>query len=133
MGDSKGQKGFCEETSRLPQHAASVRNMCEQAVRHASISVRDVWTREQILKFEMEKDPTEVTEQDWINYFREEGEPENLSKIDKEMRKVRIDTTLMDAGSRISRLRNQIYRTLDQNGLQEYVEHADPNALSSGW
>ena len=30
----------------------------------------DVWTKKQIMKFEMGKHPMEVTEQDWINYFR---------------------------------------------------------------
>nr|CCA15464.1 AlNc14C11G1405 [Albugo laibachii Nc14] len=95
----------------------------------------EVWTKEQILKFEMQKYAMEVTEQDWINYFREAGEPDrvDLTKIDAEMRKLKLDFTLIDANSLISRLRNQKYRFLDQYGLQEYVEHADPKLLYSGW
>nr|CCA16695.1 conserved hypothetical protein [Albugo laibachii Nc14] len=80
----------------------------------------DVWTKEEIMKFEMGKNPMEVTEQDWINYFRGSGKPDSgdLSKIDKEMRKLRMENTLMDAGSRMSRLRNQVYRILDQHGCK---------------
>ncbi|KAL0591611.1 hypothetical protein ABG067_001211 [Albugo candida] len=91
----------------------------------------EVWTTEQILKFEMEKSAMEVTEQVWINYFREAGEPDyvDLAKIDAEMRKLKMDFTLTDASSRISRLRNQIYRVLDQHGLQDYVEQADPKRI----
>ena len=66
-----------------------------------------------------------------INYFREAGEPDHvdLAKIDAEMSKLKMDFTLTDASSRISRLRNQIYRVLDQHGLQDHVEHADPKSI----
>lgn len=51
----------------------------------------------------------EVTKHDWEKYFRGAGEPNNgdLWKIDKEMRKVRMN----------------------QHGSQEYVEHADTNPI----
>nr|CCA26790.1 AlNc14C414G11480 [Albugo laibachii Nc14] len=87
--------------------------------------------KEQILKFEMEKSAMEVTEQDWIGYFREAGEPDrvDLTKIDAEMRKLKLNFTLIDANSRLFRLRYQIYRVLDHHGLQDYVEHADTKSI----
>nr|CCA24548.1 conserved hypothetical protein [Albugo laibachii Nc14]CCA25963.1 conserved hypothetical protein [Albugo laibachii Nc14] len=93
----------------------------------------DAWTKEQIIRFEMKKNPLNVTEQDWITYIREAEESDNvdLAKIDSEMRKLRLDLTLLDAGSRISRLRNQVYRILSQHGLEEeeYVEQMDANRI----
>ena len=79
----------------------------------------------------MKKNPLYVTEQDWITYFWEAEEPDNvaLAKIDSEMRKLNLDLTLLDAGSSISRLWNQVYRILNQHGLQEYVEQMDANRI----
>lgn len=56
----------------------------------------DVWQKDQIMRFEMEKDPEEITEQDWINSFRETEQPDcvDLPKIDTEMRRIRLGMTL---------------------------------------
>ena len=91
----------------------------------------EMWTKEQVIRFEMEKDPMEVTEEDWINFFWAAGEPdaEHLWDIDQEMRGLRMDTTPLDAGSKVARLRSQIYKKLHQHGLQEYVEQADPKRI----
>nr|CCA25236.1 AlNc14C283G10146 [Albugo laibachii Nc14] len=79
----------------------------------------------------MKKDSEDVTEQDWITYFRGAEEPDyvDLAKIDAEMRRIKLDMTLMDAGSMISRLRNQVYRILYKHGLQEYVEQGDSKRI----
>ena len=91
----------------------------------------DAWTRAQIIKFEMCKQPEEVVEEDWINYFRETITTDSfeLGKIDEMMKKFKMNTRLMDAGSRISRLRNQIYRVLEEEGVQHYVEQVDAKRI----
>ncbi|KAL0587665.1 hypothetical protein ABG067_002684 [Albugo candida] len=63
--------------------------------------------------------------------YSEAGEPDYVdsAKTDAEMRKRKMDFTLTDAGSQIFRLRNQIHRVLNQQGLQEYVEHADAKRI----
>lgn len=46
------------------------------------------------------------------------------------MRRIRLDMTLMDADWRISRLRNMVYRILNQHGRQVYVEQVDSKRMS---
>ena len=40
-----------------------------------------------------------------------------------------MKTSLMDAGSRMSHLRNQIYRVLEEHGFQRYVEQVDAKSI----
>ena len=49
--------------------------------------------------------------------------------MDQIMKDIKMDTRLMDAGSRMSWLRNKIYRALDEEGLQNYVEQVDAKRI----
>ena len=91
----------------------------------------DARTRAQIVKFEMCKQPEDAVEEDWINYFREAITTDSfeLGNIDEIMENFKMRTRLMDAGSRMSRLRNQIYRVLEEEGLQLYVEQVDAKKI----
>ncbi|KAL0586901.1 hypothetical protein ABG067_003521 [Albugo candida] len=86
------------------------------------------------------KQPEDVVEEDWINYFTEAITTDSfeLGKMDEMMTKFKMDTRLIDAGSRMSRLRNQSYRVLEEEGLQHYVEQVDAKRIvnwmvEGGW
>nr|CCA24686.1 AlNc14C253G9674 [Albugo laibachii Nc14]CCA26368.1 AlNc14C367G11065 [Albugo laibachii Nc14] len=79
----------------------------------------NVSTREHILKLDVKRYPVEGTEQDWRNYCRDAQEDEDGCFI---------------SGCRIQdkSVRSQVYRVLDQLGLQDYVERMDPKRIVKG-
>ena len=91
----------------------------------------DPWVRDHIAQFEFGKEPHEVTDYDWIQYFKEAEVAENkdLRPLDAAMTKIKLDTSLPDATSMMAGLVMKVYKTMDDYGLKTYVEKADPKRI----
>jgi hypothetical protein len=91
----------------------------------------DPWVREHIAQFEFGKEAHEVTDYDWIQYFKEADVAENkdLRPLDNAMAKIKLDTGLPDATSMMAGLVMKVYKTMDQYGLKAYVQEADSKRI----
>ena len=91
----------------------------------------DPWVRDHIAQFEFGKEPHEVTDYDWIMYFKEAEVAENkdLRPLDTAMAKIKLDTSLPDATSMMAGLVMKVYKTMDEFGLKAYVQEADSKRI----
>jgi len=94
----------------------------------------DPWVKEHLARFEFGRSAGQISEFEWIEYFRasEKSERTDLAPLDAMMTKLRLDLRLADASSMMTDLVMKIYKNLDDQGLTEYVEKADPKRIV-GW
>ncbi|DBA02941.1 TPA: hypothetical protein N0F65_005968 [Lagenidium giganteum] len=80
-------------------------------------------TGRMICMYEFKKDPNDVTEMEWIQYFKESLRPEHqdYTAVDEAMKKLRVDLSLPDADSRMGKLRADMHRILDQQNVEEVM------------
>ena len=91
----------------------------------------DPWMKEHLARFEFARPLDQITETDWIDFFRESliSDRTDLSPIDAEMAKLRLDLKHADAPSMMTDLVVKIYKKLEEHGLVAYVETADPKRI----
>ena len=75
---------------------------------------------------------TSIQEQEWINYFLEASVPEysdDYDEIDEAMKKLKMDTTLRESKSRITKLQADMHDILDELNMEEILPANDPKKL----
>jgi len=94
----------------------------------------DPWVKEHLARFEFGKTVGEILEVEWIEFFRAslKSERTDLAPLDAKMAKLRLNLQQPDASSMMTELVMKIYKTMDEHGLLEYVEAADPKRIV-GW
>ncbi|GMF40584.1 unnamed protein product [Phytophthora fragariaefolia] len=77
-------------------------------------------TGRMICLYEFKKRPNMVTEDEWIAYFKAALRPDHLdyTAVDEAMAKLRVDTGLPDADSRMGKLRADMLKLLDENNVE---------------
>ncbi|KAE9167489.1 hypothetical protein PF005_g28754 [Phytophthora fragariae] len=70
-----------------------------------------------ICMYELNKDPSWVSEAEWVAYFLEALKPEqeDYTAIDEAMKNLKLKTTFPDAKSRMGQLRADMHKILDQH------------------
>ncbi|KAI9988015.1 hypothetical protein PInf_024275 [Phytophthora infestans] len=73
---------------------------------------------------------TQVTEDDWKNYFLDARNPDYTAykRLDIEMRKLAMDVSLLGAESRMSRLLADFYKVVDGVNMESII-HEDPKRV----
>uniref|UniRef100_H3GWP3 Reverse transcriptase domain-containing protein n=1 Tax=Phytophthora ramorum TaxID=164328 RepID=H3GWP3_PHYRM len=74
-----------------------------------------------ICMYELNKDPSGVSEAEWVAYFLEALKPEqeDYTAIDEAMKSLKLKTTFPDAKSRMGQLRADMHKILDQHNKEQ--------------
>jgi hypothetical protein len=93
----------------------------------------DPWTRDFMARFEIGKEPKDVTEEEWVKHFEgsTEAEQKDVAVLDAAMAKIKLNLALADATSMMSSLTQKIYKTAEELGLKTFVEENDPKRMTN--
>ncbi|OWZ02136.1 LOW QUALITY PROTEIN: hypothetical protein PHMEG_00026351, partial [Phytophthora megakarya] len=81
-------------------------------------------TMVRICGFEMFKEEKDVSESEWRDYFLSARVPDNTAykTLDKEVKTLYMDTSLLDAESRLSRLMAEFYEIVDRLNMEDVIQ-----------
>ncbi|KAE9346239.1 hypothetical protein PF008_g8382 [Phytophthora fragariae] len=81
-------------------------------------------TMVRICGFELFKDEKDVTESEWRDYFLSARVPDHTAykTLDREVKSLCMDTSLLDAESRLSRLMADFYEIVDRLNMENVVQ-----------
>ncbi|KAE8888739.1 hypothetical protein PF010_g8472 [Phytophthora fragariae] len=81
-------------------------------------------TMVRICGFELFKDEKDVTESEWRDYFLSARVPDHTAykTLDREVKSLCMDTSLLDAESRLSRLMADFYEIVDRLNMEDVVQ-----------
>ena len=88
-----------------------------------------------ICRFELMKNPIDVTDEEWHAYFKEAREPGEdkfsaYKAFEAEAKRVlKLDMALTDAKSRMAKLRIKLAELMERRGLEEYMHTYHPKKL----
>ncbi|CAK5217766.1 unnamed protein product, partial [Aphanomyces euteiches] len=87
----------------------------------------DHFTKRRVAVFDFEKDIQEITEEEWVKWFKEayEETPVELDVLKKRLQAAIVfDLRITDADSRVSRMLDNLMKALEADG-QEWVLHQE--------
>ncbi|OWZ02823.1 hypothetical protein PHMEG_00025551 [Phytophthora megakarya] len=81
-------------------------------------------TMVRICGFEIFKEEKNVSESEWQDYFLSARVPNNIAykTLDKEVKTLCMDTSLLDAESRLSRLMAEFYEIVDRLNMEDVIQ-----------